>query len=189
MKASTKRLLALLISATLIFGTLIVYVTLLRPEYDSIQQLRGELRSSKDTYAAQSKAIDYANNLYGKNQADISQIQGSLALAIPDKQEVASVVYQIQSISALNNISIDSINLDTLPIQQKSTSSLIKNYGILRVSVKLIGTYDSFKNLLSFLENNIRIMDARTLRIYQANTLERGIFNYELVVDTYYQVK
>jgi len=189
MKASTKRLLALLSSATLIFGALIVYVVLLKPEYVQIQELRGELRSSKDLYTAQAEAIDYANSLYGKNQTDINQIQDDLKLALPDKQEVASVVDQIQAISALNSITIDSINLDNLAIQQKSTSSLVKNYGILRVSVKLIGTYDAFKELLKFLENNIRLMDVRTLRVYQANNLEKGVFNYELVVDTYYQVK
>jgi len=189
MKASTKRLLALLGSATLIFGALIVYVVLLKPEYISIQELRGELRSDRELFTAQSEAIDYANSLYGKNQADINQVQNDLALALPDKQEVANVVYQIQAISALNNITIDSINLDNLPIQQKSTNALVKNYGILRISSKLIGTYDAFKELLKFLENNIRLMDVRTLRVYQVNNLERGIFNYELVVDTYYQVK
>ena len=119
MKASTKRLLVLLGSAVLIFGALIVYVVMLKPEYVRIQELRGELRSSQDLYVAQSEAIDYANNLYGKNKADIDQIQNDLSLALPDKQEVASVVYQIQAISSLNNIAIDSINLDNLPVQQK----------------------------------------------------------------------
>ncbi len=189
MKASTKRLIALLSSATLIFAALIAYVVLLKPEYVRIQELRGELASSRNFYAMQSEAIDYANNLYGKNQADINKIQSDLALALPDKQEVASVVYQIQAISALNNIAIDSINLENLPLQQQSRSTLVKNYGVLRVSAKLIGTYDSFKELLKFLENNIRLMDVRTLRIYQTNTLEQNIFNYELVVDTYYQVQ
>jgi Tfp pilus assembly protein PilO len=189
MKASTKRLLALTGSATLILLALIVYVVLVKPEYTIIQELRGELRSGKDLYTAQSEAIDYANSLYGKNQADINQIQNDLSLALPDKQEVAGVVYQIQAISVLNNIAIDSINLENLPIQQKSKNSLVKNYGILRISTKLIGAYESFKELLRFLENNIRLMDVRTLRIYQVNDLEQGIFNYELVVDTYYQVK
>lgn len=189
MKASTKRLLALTGSATLILLALIVYVVLLKPEYVRIQELRGELRSGKDLYSAQSEAIDYANSLYGKNQADIDQIRNDLSLALPDKQEVAGVVYQIQAISALNNIAIDSINLENLPIQQRSKSSLIKNYGILRVSIKLIGAYESFKELLRFLENNIRLMDVRTLRIYQVSDLDRGVFNYELVADTYYQVK
>lgn len=188
MKASTKRLLALLSSATLIFGTLIFYVMVLEPEYASIQELRGQLKSDENVYAAQSQAVDYVNNLYGKNQTDISQIQSSLISALPDQQGVANVVYQIQSISAINNIVINSINLDILPIQQKSKSTLIKNYGVMRVSVTLAGTYDGFKKLLDFLENNIRVMDVKTLRVYQVNNLEPGVFNYELVVDTYYQI-
>ena len=188
MKTSTKRLLILLSSAALILGAVIVYIVLLDPAYMRIQELRGELRSSNDLYNAQSEAIDYANNLYGKNQTSIAQIQSDLALALPDKEEVADVIYQIQSISALNNIAVDSINLDDLPVEQKSISSLVKNYGVLRISAKLVGAYEPFKELLKFLENNIRIMDVRTLRIYQANDLAQGVFNYELVVDTYYQV-
>jgi len=189
MKASTKRLIALLISAVLIFGALIVYVALLKPEYVSIKMLRGELRSTKELYTTQAEAVDYANNLYSKNQTDINQIQNDLTMALPDKQEVASVVYQIQAISALNNMVIDSINLENLPVQPRAANSLIKNYGVLRVSLKLVGAYESFKELLKFLENNIRIMDVRTMRIYQVSDLDRGIFSYELVVDSYYQVK
>ena len=189
MKASTKRLLALLSSAMLIFAASIIYVVMVKPEYNLVQDLRGQLKSRVDFFTAQSQAVDYVNNLYGKNKVDIEQIQSDLALAMPDQQEVAGVVYQIQAISALNNISIDAINLETLPIQQKSVNSLIKNYGTLRISAKLVGTYESFKELLRFLENNIRVMDVRTLRAYQANNLGRGVFNYELVVDTYYQVK
>lgn len=189
MKASTKRLLALMGSATLILSALIIYVALVKPEYNNIQDLRGRVKSSSDFFNAQSEAVDYVNNLYAKNKVDIEQTQKDLILALPDQEEVANVVFQIQRISALNNISIDSVNLDRLPVQKKSANSLIKNYSTLRISMKLAGSYESFKELLKFLENNIRIIDVETLRVYQTNELDRGVFNYELVVDTYYQVK
>jgi len=176
-------------SALLILLALIIYVVLLKPEYTNIQDLRGKLKSSVDFYNAQAQAVDYVNNLYAKNKIDIEQTQKDLVLALPDQEEVANVIYQIQRISALNNIAIDSVNLDRLPIQQKITNSLVKGYGTLRVSLKLVGSYESFKELLKFLEGNIRTMDVKTLRVYQVNDLEVGIFNYELVVDTYYQVK
>lgn len=190
MKASTKRLLALLSSATLILAALIVYVVLLKPEYDDIQKMRGNFKSVSDSYEAQLQAIDYVNNLYSKNKVDIEQIQNGLSQALPDQEEVADVVYQIQGISSLNNIFIESVNLDRLPIQRsKSENSLVKNYGSLRITAKLTGSYDSFKELLRFLENNIRIMDVRAVRVYQSNELEKGIFDYEIVADTYYQIK
>ena len=190
MKASTKRLLTLFGSATLILVSLIVYVSYLQPEYASIQNLRGELKIRTDSYEAQSQSVTYVNDLYAKNQVDIQQVQNSLGLALPDEEEVASVVYQIQSISALNNISINSINLETLPIQQsKSKNSLVKSYGTLRTTLKMAGPYNSFKTLLNFLENNIRIMDVRTMRVYQTDPTNRSIFDFELVVDAYYQVK
>jgi Tfp pilus assembly protein PilO len=190
MKASTKRLLALLGSATLLLVTLIIYAVLLRPEYSVIQDLRGNLNSRVNFSDAQSKAIDYVNNLYGKNKVSIDQIQNDLSSALPDQERVADVVYQIQAISSLNNIAVDSINLDKLPIQQaKDNNSLIKSYGTLRITLSLVGSYSSFKEMISLLQNNIRLMDLRTLRVYQVNNLEKGIFNYEMVVDTYYQIK
>jgi Tfp pilus assembly protein PilO len=190
MKASTKRLLTLFGSATLILVALIIYVSYLQPEYANIQNLRGELKARSDFYDAQSQAIDYVNNLYGKNQVDIQQIQNNLTLALPDQDNVASVVYQIQSISALNSISINSINLETLPIQRiKSGNSLVQSYGTLRTTLKMSGSYPSFKILLNFLENNIRLMDVRTLRVYQTDTTNKSVFDFELVVDTYYQVQ
>ena len=176
-------------SAALILLALIIYVVLIKPEYNTIQDLRGELKSSSDFYNAQAQAVDYVNNLYAKNEVDIEQTQKDLVLALPDQEEVANAVFQIQRISALNNISIDSVNLDRLPVQQKSTNSLIKNHSNLRISMKLAGSYNSFKELLKFLENNIRIIDLIALKIYQTSELDKGIFNYELVVDTYYQVK
>lgn len=176
-------------SAALILSSLIIYVALIKPEYNAIQTLRGKLKSSLDFYNVQAQAVDYVNNLYAKNKIDIEQTQKDLVLALPDQEEVANVVFQIQRISALNNITIDSVNLDRLPLQQKSVNSLIKNYNTLRISTKLAGSYESFKELLKFLENNIRIIDLGTLKVYQANELDKGVFNYELVVDTYYQVK
>ena len=190
MKSSSKRLLALLGSAALILAAIIVYAVLLKPEYSRVQELRGQLESRIDFYDAQSQAIDYVNNLYGKNRVDIGQIQNDLALALPDQEEVAGVVYQIQAISALNAISIDSVNLERLPIQQsKAANSLVKNYGTLRATLKMSGAYSAFKELLKFLENNIRIMDVRTLRVYQTNIVDKTIFDYELIADTYYQIK
>ncbi|MBU4348401.1 type 4a pilus biogenesis protein PilO [Patescibacteria group bacterium] len=190
MKASTKRLLVLLSSAVLIFVTFIIYVGLLKPEYDNIQELRGDVASRVDFHEEQFQAVDYVNNLYEKNKISIEQIQNDLSLALPDQEEVADVVYQIQRISSLNNIVIESINLNKLSIQQSvSKNPLIKRYGTLEVSLKLSGTYASFKELLRFLENNIRIMDVKNIRVYQINDLEKNIFNYELVVDTYYQIK
>ncbi len=190
MKASTKRLLALLGSATLLLATLIIYVLLLKPEYAVIQELRGKFKSRSDFNEAQSQAIDYVNNLYGKNKIDIEQIQNNLSSALPDQEEVADVVYQIQAISSLNNIAIESINLDRMPIQQnKNENSLVKSYGTLRITLELMGSYLSFKEMLGLLENNIRLIDVRTIRVYQANNLEKGIFNYEMVADTYYQIK
>ncbi len=189
MKASTKRLLALMGSATLILLALIIYVVLIKPEYDNIQTLRGKLKSRSDFYDTQAQAVDYVNNLYAKNKVDIEQTEKDLILALPSQEDVANVIFQIQRISALNNISINSVNLDRVPAQQKSENTLIKNYGILRISMSLVGSYESFKELLKFLENNIRIINLGTLRVYQANELDKGIFNYELVVDTYYQTK
>lgn len=189
MKASTKRLLVLLSSAVLIFATFIIYVGLLKPEYDDIQELRGDVASRVDFYEEQKQAVDYVNNLYEKNKISIGQIKNDLSFAIPDQEEVADVVYQIQRISSLNNIDIESINLNKLPIKQSvSKNPLVKRYGTLEVSLKLSGTYASFKELLRFLENNIRIMDVKNIRVYQINDLEKNVFNYELVVSTYYQV-
>lgn len=176
-------------SAALILLALIIYVLWLKPEYNNIQSLRGELKSSSDFYNAQAQAVDYVNNLYAKNKVDIEQTQKDLLLALPNQEDVANVVFQIQRISALNNISIDSVNLDRLPTQQRSTNALIKDHGTLRISMRLAGSYESFKELLKFLENNIRIIDLVTLKVYQTNELDKRIFNYELVVDTYYQVK
>ena len=189
MKASTKRLLALMSSATLILLSLIMYVVLIKPEYDNVQTLRGKLESRSNFYNSQARAVDDFKNLYEKNKIDIGQTENDLLLALPNQEDVANVIFQIQRISALNSISINSINLDRLPAQQKSESDLIKNYGALRISLSLIGSYESFKELLRFLESNIRIINLGTLRVFQTNELDKGIFNYELVVDTYYQSK
>lgn len=189
MKASNKRLFILLGSAALILAVFIIFVVLLQPEYANIQQLRGLLASSNNTYNAASQNVDYVNNLYEKNKIDINQMQDSLKSAVPDQQKVADVVNQIQGIASANNLPIESINLETLPIQQsKANTSLVKGYGVLRVTLKMSGTYPSFKQFLNLLETNVRIMDARTLRIYQVDPINKSIFNFELVVDTYYQI-
>ena len=189
MKASTKRLLVLISSAFLLLFSFVAFNTTLKSAYANIQVLRGSLQVQQKAQMDKSDAIQYLNTLYGKNKVDIDKISNDLFLAIPDDANTANIMDQVQQICSSNNVVINSVNISKSSIRKTSTSTLVKGLGILQVSLDLVGSYESFKEVLRLMENNIRIMDVGSVGISQADILNRGVFNFGLTVYTYYQAE
>lgn len=186
LKASTQRALSMVLAASLVVGALIVYAVLVNPAYQEVQELRGKLASKSDLYQIRSQQFTQVQNLIAQYQG-VALLQEGLSLALPQKVETENIINQLDAIAKNNRVFIDSISLDFLPIQQTKKRTLVKGFGTLRMSLKLLGPYSSFKGFLDSLETNIRIMDLRNLKISPAGEANEDFFSYSLTIDTYYQ--
>lgn len=188
MKATTQRALSLVAAAALVVGGLIIFTTLVIGAYSDVQRLRGELSAKSELYQTQSQQFTQVQNLIAQYQG-VTRLQESLTLALPFKEDSADVVNQLNFLAQRNGILINSISLELAPVKKETKTTLVKGFGALRLSLKLNGSYASFKGFIGDLEANIRVMDLADLKITHVGKPNEDFFNYTMTVDAYYQIQ
>ncbi len=187
MQPSAKRALSILLSAALLITSLVIYATLISPEYERVNQLRGELESKTLFLEEERTAITQVQNLIAQYQS-VSRLGESLSLALPNEESVSSVIAQINAMAGSSGVLVQSVGINNLPIKPPvSRLSSARGLGTLRLQLDLAGSYSGIKRFLQLLETNIRIMDVRSLTIGLAGRPDQDIYLYTLTVDTYYQ--
>ena len=189
MKPSSKRALSLIFSAGLLIAALVIYSSLIRPEYQLVLGLRGELASKSNFFEKQQAVMTNMQNLIAQYRS-AEKLGDSLSLALPIKENISSVMSQFNAIAQFSGLAVQSVGVAYLPIKssfEKSSSN--KGLGAFRLDLRLAGNYSGLKKFLSALETNIQIMDVKALKLESASKAESDIFTYILTVDTYYQTK
>ncbi|OGY57219.1 MAG: hypothetical protein A2Y84_00165 [Candidatus Colwellbacteria bacterium RBG_13_48_8] len=185
MRPAAKRLYGIVVSLVLLIGALIIYASLLIPQYREVQNLRGERGALSVLVKEQEAAVKAVKQLL-QQYSNITSLRETLGLTIPDEENIASTVNQLQGIANSNSMLITSLSLKPLPSELAEADSVEKPVGKIRIAVGLVGNYEALKGYLKALETNIRILDAYALRVSGAGA-SGGPYQYELEVDTYYQ--
>lgn len=187
-KPSTQRALSLLAAGLMVIIAIAVFATLVVPEYQKIQILKGELTGKSELYQEQKGVVEQVEKLIYQYEG-VGGLKETLALALPTREEVADIVNQLNTITGANGMFIRSVGLDYLPIKEPKKPTLVKTSGSLRLSLNLLGSYAALKNVLGALETNIRVMDIATLKAEPAGDpkKDQDLFLYTLTIDTYYQ--
>ena len=119
--------------------------------------------------------------------SSIADLRSGLSVTLPGEEETASIVNQLQGIASTNNMLMNSLSLRPLAIKPTGFEEIVRPVGALRVSMNLIGDYESVKNYLKAVETNVRIMDVQSFQIENAG-LTTGPYEYQIEVDIYYQL-
>lgn len=186
MKSSTKRFYSLLLGICLLVGALFVFSSFVGPEYSEIQRLRGERQAKLDLLKDYQVTADALNSLLNKYRS-VAELQNTLALSLPLSEQAPGVFNQLQGLAIGNNLRMDSLSFQYLPVEYNDQTSILKPVGVLRVAVKAVGTYDNFKKFLQAVETNVRILDVASLTLEGGGVVRNPSLTYNLVVDTYYQ--
>ena len=171
MKNSLQRTISLLGSLGLLVAAMVIYSSLIRPEYIQVNELRGILSAKTDLLFKQQSIIFQVEELLSQYQ-NSARIQETVSLSLPLKEETSSIFGQLQALAQANSLSIEVFGVQNLPVTKN-------NLGALSVSLKVVGSYENFKNFLRGVETNIRVMDLSSLKIERAS--------YNVVLNTYYQ--
>lgn len=190
MKIATKRFLSILISILLLVGALFIYSSLIRPAYSEIKGLRSEVATRLRMIAEYKEAISQIQKVLEDYQ-DVFQLRETISLILPNNQNLAQAVYQLNGLAGINKLTIDKITSRVLAIKPSIYPDLIKGVGTLRISFTLSGNYENFKSFIHNLETNMTLMDLADLKIEPVSRARIGENNffYMATIDTYYQIK
>lgn len=184
MRGSTKRALSILIAAIMFVAAFSVYVYFIKPSYSEISKKRGQL------YTKQNQLKDY-KTVVGQIQKllaaykDLSDAQKSVSQMIPKEPMAPEAINQISGLAVLSGLNLQSLTIKELSVSQ-GNSPLIKGWGVLRMNVRLGGTYESMKAFLNNVESNIRIFNVNSIKLDKAG-ITPNVFSYNFEIDSFYQ--
>ncbi len=189
-----------------IVAAFIFFFDLVQPTYGDMQALRSKQLGEADYLTNQTALIKQVQTVLNTYQNE-SQGAANVGLAMPSGEDIAGALAQIQGIASNNNIAIESIavtppavqvRVTTAPAATSSSVGPLKPLGNFTFRIAASGSYESFKNLLSEIETNIRIFDVKAISLQPSpsaaapgakSTLSRDAFSYTITVATYYQTQ
>ncbi len=191
MRASTKRILSIMMSAILLIAVVVVYVKLIQPVYSDVQKLRGEIQARQNLLQDQSQAVTQVQNLISQLQnQNITQFQEQISLVLPTSESVPQALSQYQAIAQASGLSIQSVGLNYLAIKPAATDiNLAKGIGTDRFKLKVLGPYEAIKTFFQTIETNVRLTDLVSFKISRTGQPGQNLYLNEIVVDSYYQAK
>lgn len=190
MRASTKRILSIAISAILFIATLVVYSNLIRPEMSRVADKRDAVFSRAQVLESQTLAVSKVQGLASELQRT-EELQNTVSLILPMDPEVTNVLNQLRAISISSRAQITSFSATHSPFQE-SGRSLVRRLGVLGVDVVVEGSYESVKGFLKALETNARVFNIESYSIGpmllgSGSDAIDDFYSMSVTVEVYYQ--
>lgn len=185
MNPALKRLIGVTLSLGFFLGAVGVFSGLIVPESVRIQELRGERDALATLLEEENARLEAVMRLF-EQFGNLTNLGGTLSMALPAKEEVPSVVNQLQGAAKASGVTISSLDISLPPVKPTNSKNFVRPLGEVQITFTLTGDYESIKKYLDAIETNIRIMDLESLGL-QGGT-ETDTMSYNIVVKAYYQI-
>ena len=186
MKPSTKRMLFILLAILFLLGAVFVYSSMIRPAYDEIALLRGELASKQGDLIRYQNTVERVMQLLSQFQ-DAAEVQRQVSLVLPNEPDVGYLTNQIVELSRINGIDLISLSTSLNPVRPAS-NKVVRDIGSMTAEMRLSGSYAGFKALVRQLENNVLLMDIGNIRVEGSDNIATlRELEYIMTLTSYYQ--
>lgn len=187
-KPSNQRLIIIIGSFLLLVGTVYIFLSFVYPSFQEIQTLRAERQARLELKKEQEDAEKKISELTKFYTDELSDTQRLFSSYLPVGPEAPVVLNHLQGIARNNGLDVSSISFQYQPVRPSPADSLIKEVGVLRITMSMVGRYEELKTFISQVETNVRILDVHSLRVDGGAVPRKEEFDYTLTVDAYYQV-
>jgi Tfp pilus assembly protein PilO len=184
MNTSTKKLIVSLGGLLLVVGSLGIFIGSIMPQISTIKELQGKRQATADLLENYGEAIQETNRIISKYQS-VDNLDTVFSEVIPEKPDVPSFLNQVYGLAKLNDVFIDLIDFQEMPLQVAEEGSLIQPYGSVRASIRCVSDYEEMKSYLNAIETNTRLMNVKLINIDGGFTSEPKL-SYTITVEAYY---
>ncbi len=197
-----KKLVITLIS--FLAAILLVFV-FIEPLWNSVKGLRSDIAGQNQEIEKIEELLVKVNKLEQEYQ-ELNDDAEKISLALPKEKDLAYLLTQFETLASSNGLLLESISLEEQDVSQdirqpplgsssqgSSKIEALINAPSLSLQVRLSGSYESFKGYLSFLEDNVRLMDVQSIGFTSqgdkkgSELADLGIFDFDLAVAVYLQ--
>ena len=166
----------------LILSFVAVVVFLDVPGVQSVLNLKKDINIQKEKFLETQELASKIENLtksFRENKESVEETK----YILPDSEDIPNLIVQLEALAFEQGLILEKIEFT--PIKQESEN--IKNYQILSVNMRLIGSYPALKSFLKAAEENMRLMDISSINFSTSSEESLQIFEFDLSLNTYYQ--
>lgn len=151
------------ISLLFIAVSITVFFVMVKPKYQSLQNLRTSVATANANLETATKLAKSRDELFARYQGISKENLDNLKTLLPDSVDNIRLIIQINSLATKNNLSLLR-NVDYQTEQQATTANqdpqaIQKQYGEFTLSFQTSGQYKNFLAFISDLEQNLRLVD------------------------------
>lgn len=150
--------------------------------YQVISDKKNELQETKDLIAKM-KELD---EKYKQLEADgyIKKID----FALPEEEDLPSLIVNLEALASQNGMILEEADFGSQvsSMPKIGTATAPQPYNIFQMRLSLAGSYLAFKNFLKALEENLRLMDVKSVSLSPKEEIE-NYFKFDVAVETYYR--
>lgn len=175
-----------------LIGAILAGWFIIKPLYEEVTTNNGRLKTALEDVEVYQNRLDILQTLLGKYNNLDQEKKDKIYHILPTHEARENLLVELKQISTENGMIIDSIDFyKPLPfqsIEQDQSQRTILAYKVLEIALKTNGSYESFKNFLKSIENNLRILDVDSIKL-GANRREDNpnFFSFEIRLRAYYQ--
>jgi Tfp pilus assembly protein PilO len=191
MKASSKRILSILLSAVFLLGTLVVYGNFIQPEINAASSLQSIVASKTNLLNSQKVAVSQVSQLISQFQ-NAAALQKTVTLAIPLSPDTTEILNQWQAIAQSAGVTLQSLNVQPVGASgPAATGTLVKKIGNVAITVSALGSYTALKQFLQDIETNVRVTNVNTFELNAAQgggqSGANSVYSLQASVSSFYQ--
>lgn len=186
MRASTKRILSILLSGLFLIALIVVASTFIKPEFDKATQKRALLFSKQNLFQNQQNAVNQVQSLIDQFQG-FDQLQNTIDLAMPTSEENTLILDQVTAIAENSGVEIRSFESFS-NVFEESDQPLAKRLGSSEIEISVAGSYGEVSNFVNLLETNVRIFNIKGVDLSSViNEAGNSIIESSITFNAYFQ--
>jgi hypothetical protein len=183
MRASTKRILAFLVSIIGFFYIVGITFNSIVPTLSRISSLREEISEKKIARDRVNELVSKVRDLISRKD-EFSQKAALIDSSLPPSPKIPELAAALYAIASKNNSDISQIKFDVFTLQTQSTSQSDRPpVSTVTTRLTMIGKYQDVKSAIKDIESEIRLMDLAILNIQSASGEEAPKGEIPVVAD------
>ncbi len=187
-----------IIFGILILGFIASVLFLNIPMVQKTLNLKKEIKYQQEQL---NQKIDFINTVeklmdkYENNQ----DILKKLDLILPNNKDIPNLLVQIEALANGSGVVLNDLAITVSDEKTGSKAQEVRtgetaqektptDYKVVGISLKLTAGYESFKNFLKAVENNLRLVDISSIGFTSQSSEKDNVFDFDVSLKTYYQI-
>jgi Tfp pilus assembly protein PilO len=178
----------------LVFVAVIVFLDV--PMVQGVLNSRNEIESNQSQLVEEQNFMNLLEKLISKYKSN-EDILKNLDNILPENSDISNLLVQIEALVNAGGLTTKDVHFSIADDKDASKAEIARagngtrtkitsNYKAVTINLVAAGDYNALKKFLQATEENMRLIDVESISISNETQGSGALFNFEIVLKTYY---